>query len=127
VALIVFDSDVLIDALQGRPAERSRVERAIRDESFATTTVGVFELIQGAVAPPDRERVETLLAAAVVLPIEADDARRAADVNRELRRTDGALPAADALVAGVCLARGLALATRNRRHFDRVPGLRIAE
>jgi len=34
---------------------------------------------------------------------------------------------ADYLIAGICLARGARLLVRNRSHFERVPGLELAE
>jgi predicted nucleic acid-binding protein len=34
---------------------------------------------------------------------------------------------ADSLIAGICLVRGATLLTRNRRHYDRIPGLMLAE
>jgi tRNA(fMet)-specific endonuclease VapC len=34
---------------------------------------------------------------------------------------------ADCLIAGIALAEDEALLTRNRRHFERVPGLRLVD
>jgi predicted nucleic acid-binding protein len=33
---------------------------------------------------------------------------------------------ADSLIAGIVTSNGGALLTRNRRHFERVPGMRLA-
>jgi predicted nucleic acid-binding protein len=33
---------------------------------------------------------------------------------------------ADYLIAGICLARRATLLTKNRKHFERVPGLLLA-
>jgi len=41
----------------------------------------------------------------------------------ELRAQGVTIPSSDALVAAICLQRGVALLTLDR-HFDRVPGLR---
>ena len=32
---------------------------------------------------------------------------------------------ADALIAGTCMAAGATLLTRNTRHFQRIPGLKL--
>jgi len=42
-----------------------------------------------------------------------------------LRREGRAIDVRDALQAGVCLDAGVPLVTRNVRHFERVPGLRV--
>ena len=34
---------------------------------------------------------------------------------------------ADSLIAGIALARNLPLFTRNRKHFERVPNLKLIE
>jgi predicted nucleic acid-binding protein len=34
---------------------------------------------------------------------------------------------ADSLISGIVLQNGMGLLTRNRRHFERVAGLRLAE
>jgi tRNA(fMet)-specific endonuclease VapC len=34
---------------------------------------------------------------------------------------------ADCLQAGICLRHDLALATRNRKHFERIPELRLVD
>ncbi len=33
---------------------------------------------------------------------------------------------ADYLIAGICLSRNAMLLTRNRAHFERIPGLHLA-
>jgi predicted nucleic acid-binding protein len=54
-----------------------------------------------------------------------DCAERAVEIDRELRSHGIRIPTADTLIAGVALARGLPLITRNRRHFARIPGLEL--
>jgi tRNA(fMet)-specific endonuclease VapC len=39
--------------------------------------------------------------------------------------SSGGIDVKDALQAGICLRFGLPFATRNLRHFDRVPGLQL--
>jgi predicted nucleic acid-binding protein len=65
--------------------------------------------------------VEQLLAPMRELALDRSIAERAG----RLRRDHG-VALADALIAATALAHGLDLLTRNRRHFVRVPGLRIA-
>jgi tRNA(fMet)-specific endonuclease VapC len=42
-----------------------------------------------------------------------------------LRQQGQVLPAPDLLIGATALAYGLILVTRNLRHFQRIPGLRI--
>jgi tRNA(fMet)-specific endonuclease VapC len=58
-----------------------------------------------------------------VLPLDLEAARRAAEAHRALRAEGVAIGAADRLIAGIALAHGSTLMTRNVREFGRVPGL----
>ena len=124
--MIVADSDVLIDALRGVEPMRSRVEVELRTQSFGTTVVTVFELLSGAVTARERERVEALFAAMRILRLDDAAARAAAELRRELTQAGQGLATADYLIAGICLSQSAMLLTRNRKHFERVPGLALA-
>lgn len=122
--MILADSDVLIDFLRGREPTRSRIELELQHD-LATTVVTAFELLSGARADRHLEKVELLLDALRVLPLDAEAAAAAAKVRRELEAKGQGIGMADCLIAGVCLSRNAVLLTRNRAHFGRVPGLKL--
>ncbi len=122
--MMIADTDVLIDALRGKgAAERMRIE--IATGQLATSVISVFELWSGARTDRDREAIERLLGALTLLPIEADDAREAAEIRREMEGRGLGIGTADYLIAGLCRRRSAMLITRNRSHFERVPGLKL--
>ena len=125
--MIVADSDVLIDALAGREPAAQRVRAELASGALATTVVTVFELLSGAATTKVRNRIERLFAALTILPLHEGAGRRAADIRRELEAEGSPIGMADYLIAGVCLSRSAALLTRNRGHFERVPGLVLAQ
>jgi predicted nucleic acid-binding protein len=124
--MIVADSDVLIDALRGREPARSRVAEAIRTDGLATTAATRFELLAGARSKGERDKVEALLSPLAILSLGTPEADEAAAVCRELAKKGTPIGMGDSLIAGICRARSLALLTRNRAHFEIVPGLRLA-
>jgi len=121
--VIVADSDVLIDALRGREPSLSRIRDELGAGSLVTTAVTVFELRSGAGTDQARHAVETLLAPLTMLPLDAAAARAAADIRLVLEQIGQKIGMADYLIAGICLSTGASLLTRNREHFERVPGL----
>jgi predicted nucleic acid-binding protein len=127
LAVIVVDSDVLIDALRGREPAATRIAVGLDSAALATTTITAFELLGGARTRRTREHVERLLAGLSIFPFDADAAEAAAAARRTLEREGQPIGMADYLIAGICLARSTELLTRNRDHFERVPGLRLAE
>lgn len=124
--MIVADSDVLIDALRGREPVTSRIRRELASGALATTSISAFELLSGADNTRARRAIEALLAAAAVLPVDDAAGRAAAGIRRDLEADGLPIGMADYLIAGVCLVHTAPLLTRNRAHFERVPGLTLA-
>ncbi len=123
--MIVADTDVLIDALSGQDPGR-RIADGLRTGALATTSVTAFELGSGARNDVTRARIRVLLDALPVLPFDLEASRHAVAVRRALEEQGRPIGMADYLIAGVCLANGAALLTRNLAHFERVPGLSLA-
>jgi tRNA(fMet)-specific endonuclease VapC len=76
---------------------------------------------------PDRERalLDPMLARLQILEFDARSMRLYARVFVHLRAL-GHLPGVmDMLIASVSLSHGQRLVTRNTRHYDHVPGLRV--
>lgn len=124
--MIVADTDVLIDYLSGRNPMAARVELELQSRGFATTAVSAFELWAGARTLRQASAVQLLLDAMSVLALDAESARRAAEVRKTLLSQGEDIGMADALIAGICLREGATLVTRNRRHFARVEGLKLS-
>ncbi len=127
--MVVADSDVLIDALdRGREPAASRVAALIRSGDLATTAVSLYELTAGPrTTAAQLELLQGALAPVPVLAVTRGSADFAAAVNRHLARRGHAISVPDTLIAGVCIANGFPLLTRNVAHFARVPGLEILE
>lgn len=124
--MIVADTDVLIDFLQGRNPAADRVKLELEGSHLAVTAIGRFELLAGIRSKRIGDIVHQLLDAIPCLPLDAASADRAAIVRRELEQQGAGIGMADSLIAGIVLASGSLLMTRNRRHFERVPGLKLS-
>jgi tRNA(fMet)-specific endonuclease VapC len=128
--MMVADTDVLIDFLDGRAPAADRIALELDRGQLRTTVISRFELLAGAKTVRQQEVVGALLAALPCLPLDEPAADRAADIRRHLERDGASIGMADSLIAGIVVTHGGMLLTRNRRHFARVPGLalgRLAE
>lgn len=123
--MIVADTDVLIDFLANQGSAADVVAEALERGRLATTVVSRFELLAGARGGQEERSVRQLLDALPTLVLGRDAADRAADLRRSLERAGEAIGMADWLIAGIVLTHGDDLLTRNREHFQRVPGLRL--
>jgi predicted nucleic acid-binding protein len=123
--MIVADTDVLIDFLEGRSPAADRVSLELDRGQLHTTVISRFELLAGAKTGPQQKLVGKLLAAVPALPLDAPAADRAAAVRRGLEREGVGIGMGDSLIAGIALLHDAILLTRNRRHFERVSGLTL--
>lgn len=124
--MMIADSDVLIDFLRGRGEWARRIALELESRSFATTSVTAFEIRSGARTARQRAAVDTLLEAMTILPFGPDEARIAAEIRQQVESRGEPIGMADYLIAAVCIANGGVLLTRNRKHFERVAGLKIS-
>ena len=60
-------------------------------------------------------------------PLDSGSALRAGELAATLRGSGQDIGLADCLQAGICLNFDLPFATRNDKHFNRVPGLRLLD
>ncbi len=124
--MTIADTDVLIDFLTGTQPGASQVAAELERGSLSTTVISRFELLSGARNARQGAEIRELLAALANLPLEEDAANRAAEVRLSLARSGTPIGMADSLIAGIALLRDATLLTRNRKHFERVAGLRLA-
>jgi tRNA(fMet)-specific endonuclease VapC len=123
--MTIADTDVLIDYLAGK-GEADRVERLLRDGALRTTVITRFELLSGGKNPKQLARLAQLIEAVPSMALDDAAADAAAEIRRSLERSVSPIGMADSLIAGIVTANRAALLTRNRRHFERVPGIRLA-
>ena len=123
---LVVDTDLVIDFLRGRGDGATAMRGWLREGRVRLTAVTAYELRAGLDFDRRRDVILTLLTGRT-LPLDAASALAAGRVRRQLEGTGLGIGTPDQLQAGICLRHGLALATRNRRHFERIEGLQLAE
>ena len=121
---VVADTDVVIDFLRGHGEGADVIEQLVRDGRCLVSAVTAYELSAGALHPAEQAAVEAFCRPRT-LSFTRRSAEQAARLARALRAAGTPIGVADTLIAGLCLERGVALATRNRRHFQQVPDLRL--
>ena len=113
MAELLVDTDVCIDHLEGV----QRLPRRAGRLSYSVITRA--ELLAG--SGEGEAEVRRLLAGMDEIPID----RRVADRAGLLRRQMPYLQMPDALIAATAITHGVTLATKNKRDFRKVPGLRL--
>ncbi len=125
--MILADTDVLIDYLNGKQPAFDRISEHIRAESLQTSSVNCLELLCGAREGKRGERVHHLVNEIPILPLTLDSSRAASEIWQRLQLKGISIGMADSLIAGIALVHDLPLMTRNRRHFEEIEGLQIVD
>ncbi len=127
MAMILVDSDVLIDYLRGREPVRTVLQELFPAGRLRTTVISQFELLAGSRQDAQGRAVTELLSVLKIVELDTESAALAGKLKRDLAAAENDIGMADCLIAGIALTNDLPLLTRNRRHFERVPGLRMVE
>ena len=114
----LFDTNILIDYLQGRPEADQELQR------YTTRLISVvtwMEVLAGARNAEEEDVIEMFLRDFTVVPVDRAVARAATHVRQRDRVR---LP--DAIIRGAADAQGALLVTRNTKDFPAGdPGVRV--
>ena len=132
--MFLLDTNAIIAVLNDRvPALSQRLDAEIeRGGRILLSTIVLHELRFGIARSSRRAHSERLLAAFLDLPIEialfdAEDAAHAGDIRGYLADRGQPIGPYDSLIAAQARRHEAVLVTRNRREFERVPGLMVAD
>lgn len=131
--MYLLDTDILSNLLKRVPSTTLIAKLAsVPVEQQFTSSITLGELVYGAYRLRTRtgallEQLDkALLPNLPVLPFDVAAARRYGEVRAELEHHGILLGDADLRIGAIALARGLAVITGNVQHFQRIPGLLVA-
>lgn len=126
--MFLLDSDWIIQVLARRGVAFRELQR-LAGTSVHVSIVSTGEIYERAFnhANPTAHLIgfQYFLAQYHILPIDIPIMERFAELRAQLRRRGRLLPDFDLLIAATALQHDLTLLTFNRRHFERIPELRL--
>ena len=131
--MVVLDTNVLSELVKPKPnpAVWERVLAAPKGTLYASEMTR-YELRFGALLHPTPARLWARIQALVLVvphwvPVTAAISDRAAHITAHLRRIGKPSDVVDPFIAATALELGMAVVTRNVRHFVAVEGLRVED
>ncbi|CAE6488269.1 type II toxin-antitoxin system VapC family toxin [Candidatus Nitrosotenuis uzonensis] len=123
--MVCLDTDFLVAYLRGDPAAKSKLEDLYRrQEPIHTTTINAYEVYRGAYRTnraSELAKVEKLLDALIILVFDRNSAKSAAN----LESKSNPIGESDLLIASIAVSNKQILVTRNKKHFEKISGLKI--
>jgi len=122
----LIDTDILIDASRGLIQAGVLLNDILRGPGISTSAISAMELIAGCRDSGHLSNIKQLLRQFSILPVTPEVTQRALTLMETFTLSHGlALP--DALIAATAIESGIALYTRNVRHFRMIPELLIIQ
>ncbi len=113
---ILFDTDILIEALRGNErVNRALIELAQKETLMACTPVTFAEIYRG-MRSHEKERTALTLSAFTCVTIDQSVGKKAGEYLRSYGKTHG-LEIADALIAASAVVHRMQLCTFNWKHY----------
>jgi len=129
--MVCLESDFLIEFIRKKPEAVSKmVELEKTGQLLSITPVTAAELFEGAFLSKETGSIlslEELLATFQMLDFDLFAAKKAGQLMAGLSKEGQKIGDLDTLTAAIALRHDQALATRNKKHFSKVPGLKIVE
>jgi tRNA(fMet)-specific endonuclease VapC len=122
------DTDFLIDLKDQDEKAIGKLEQlASKGEVVSTTVISVAEFYFGAYKAQDRtaalSQADALLEPFAILHLDYEAARKFGKLGAELK--SNMIESQDLFIASIALVNKQTLITRNVRHFERVPDLKV--
>ncbi len=128
---VIFDTSVLIEA-ERRESEINQFIEGRKEEVFGLSVITIAELLHGVHRADSAKRrlkrsayVEKIIELFPIYFFEISIARIYAELWSDLSKKGIQIGAHDLIIGSTALSLGFSVATYNRRHFDRIEGLKI--
>jgi tRNA(fMet)-specific endonuclease VapC len=126
----MLDTNALTELIRSPHGTLAKKLNALDPDTVCTSIVAACELRFGAQRKGSAsltQRVEQLLQALPVLPLDTPADEHYADIRATLERSGTPIGSHDLFIAAHARSRGMTLLTRNLREFQRVPGLAVED
>lgn len=128
---VIFDTSVLIEAERGN-LDVAEFAKGREKEPFGLSVISVAELLHGVHRADTEKRrlnrsayVEKVIELFPIYPFETNTARIYAQLWAGLMKQGIQIGAHDLIIGSTALALGFSVATFNKRHFDKIEGLKL--
>lgn len=127
--MVCFDTDFLIAYLQNDSDAIKKLEdlQDADDATAITTTINAAELWKGVYRSAEKQKeiakVERLLDSLELITLDRESARMVGELDAAIKSNP--IGESDLIIASIALANKQVLITKNRKHFERIPGLQV--
>jgi len=125
--MYLLDTDVIIDLFDEDSNIIKNIQK-ISDSAVHISSLTLCELYRGAFlsskTESEKDNISRLLATTEFSPLDENACEVFGRKNAELSAIGKATQEVDLMIASIAISNGLTLVTRNKKHFENIPGLK---
>ena len=122
---MVIDTGIFIEHIRAKDKSSTTLYKISTNTQLFTSSISLYELYMGANSDEKKEDVKFITNGISVLPFTSDVSVKAAQIYHQLKRTNQLIEFRDIFIAATCLVNDLPIVTLNKKHFNRIEGLKV--
>ena len=123
VGTICLDTDACIEIIRASSLGE-KILSFLGDSEIALSSISVFELYS---RETHLEQIDFFLENVNIISFDEDAAKIASDLRKKLMKLGQGIEFRDIFVGATCISHNYLLLTLNKKHFERIKDLKIAE
>ncbi len=125
--VVLVDTSILIDFFRKTDKTKTQLIKLVDNGYlFSISTITEYEIFVGATIAQNAYWKE-FLQRIIVYPFDTNAVTIAVDINNQLKQKRKQIDIADLFIAAIAISNNLLFATLNKKHFERIDGLKILE
>ncbi|HLC63347.1 MAG TPA: type II toxin-antitoxin system VapC family toxin [Candidatus Nanoarchaeia archaeon] len=130
--MVVLDTDILIGLLRNNGEAVTKIQELEQQYSNRyTTSISSYELLKGAYQSSNPSKgitqVSTMLQSLTILDFDFNSSKISAQIFSYLKKKGVLTSSMDQMIAAIAISQGKILVTRNAKHYQHIPHLKIEE
>jgi len=128
---MLLDTSFLIDLLRGNNPNALEKAKELDNkfERKSIASISIMELWRGAMQSHlqeiEKRDINNLLSSLLIHPFNENEAKKAGEVEAELKKSGKMIDLEDIMIAGIALVHNEIILTRNKKHFSKIKGINI--
>jgi tRNA(fMet)-specific endonuclease VapC len=122
---MVIDTSLFIEHIRAKNKLSTTLYLLPESSQLFISSVSLYELFMGATSAEKENDIRTITEDLQLLPFTKDVAVKAAQLYHLLKKENKLIEFRDIFIAATCIVNDQPLATLNKKHFQRIDGLKL--
>ena len=128
--MVCLDTTFVVDLIRGKDFVNSFIDKFEQDEeAIYIATPVIMELAKGAGLGvnkvEEKKKIKSFLSSFTILDFDEESAFLAGEIDANLRSEGEIIQIEDIMIGSIALKNNETLITRNKKHFEKIKGLKI--